>query len=188
MKDFANKQQWGTREDRKRPTACVRSITEGCGFQGSSAVCIPTCILLKTIKGQQHASPHLSKSSEHTSHIDTCLRQLVSATFQLGPDPSSGGQMAACMAFEALEQHCWAAGNTPCLLTAARQLRKENSAAHQIVPAALLPRLESQQRPSLHGISSAALSLFLLNALNLEECFSLQQIGSCVTRADEIMF
>lgn len=30
--------------------------------------------------------------------------------------------------------------------------------------------------------------LFLLNALNLNEYSSLQQIGSCVTRADEIMF
>ena len=110
VKEFASKQQRAPQEDRKRPTACVKPVSEGCGFQCSSAVCIPACRLLKSISSQRHAILHLSQSSEHMSHTAdpdaSHLKQLASVTSWLGLDPFSGGLSAGCIAFTAHEQHC----------------------------------------------------------------------------------
>lgn len=134
-KDFANKKQWGTREGKKRPTACVRSVTECCGFQGSQLRCVHPHLH----PPENHQGPAVCEPtpfpvlSAHTSHTYTHPRHSVSASFQLGPDPPSGRQMEGSIAFEGLEQHCWAAGSTPCLLTGVISQaahKNKNSAAH----------------------------------------------------------
>lgn len=46
-------------------TTCVQPISKGCGFLCSSS---SACLLLKSIRGWQHASLQLSQSSENTHH------------------------------------------------------------------------------------------------------------------------
>lgn len=121
--------------------------------------------------------PVLRAYMSHTGHPDAAhLRQLVSVTSWLGLDPF--------IQWWAVGRVYWlhsprpvllaAAGSSPCLLAGvisqAAQKKKQKTnqpknpqlpSAHQIVPAALLPRLKSQQRRDLHGVSPAVLLLFL---------------------------